>query len=299
MALVVVAVAFLVTALVTRWDTFVSGLRLDAGRLSVAVVSGLAGYGCLGRSWAVLHPRRSTHGSLLRRFLIAQPAKYVPGGIAMPAGQVLLSRALDSSTAASGVRLVVHSALMAFAAALLGITLLPVSPMVAVAGFGIGLVGAGALLSIDTQVAVDFFARLSERFGRRLIVDVRILRPMVAAALGWAIVGLALLGMAFVAVAEAAIPGVAGNRLAVFGGYQLAWAVGFVLVPLPSGAGAREAVLATTLGSVAPLASWVAVSLVHRAASLAAELIGGAWATVVERRAESNTRSDGDGTTIP
>jgi uncharacterized membrane protein YbhN (UPF0104 family) len=62
-----------------------------------------------------------------------------------------------------------------------------------------------------------------------------------------------------------------GNPLFVMAGYAAAWTVGFVAVPIPSGVGIREAVLAAILHGVFPASVLVATSVYLRLVLLLTE----------------------------
>jgi hypothetical protein len=64
-----------------------------------------------------------------------------------------------------------------------------------------------------------------------------------------------------------------GTLVAILG-YALAWAVGFLALPFPSGLGVREAVLVAVVGPTAPV---IAASIVHRLVTIAAEGVLVVW----------------------
>jgi uncharacterized membrane protein YbhN (UPF0104 family) len=57
----------------------------------------------------------------------------------------------------------------------------------------------------------------------------------------------------------------------VVSAYAIAWLIGFVLVPLPSGLGAREAVLVGLLHGLFPTSVLVAASVFHRIVQIVVE----------------------------
>jgi uncharacterized membrane protein YbhN (UPF0104 family) len=79
-------------------------------------------------------------------------------------------------------------------------------------------------------------------------------------------------------------PTARGLALAV-GGYALAWVVGFLVVVVPAGAGARELVLVAVLAGTLPHAAVLLVVLVSRVlVTLVDLLFAGLGMLVVRRR---------------
>jgi uncharacterized membrane protein YbhN (UPF0104 family) len=83
----------------------------------------------------------------------------------------------------------------------------------------------------------------------------------------------------------------AGSILRIVPAFAASWAAGFALVPIPAGLGVREAVLVALLPSYGA-AAIVAASLLHRLATLTAELVlmGFAWRSAfVARRSRRSS----------
>jgi uncharacterized membrane protein YbhN (UPF0104 family) len=80
---------------------------------------------------------------------------------------------------------------------------------------------------------------------------------------------LALSGSAFVTLLRQWTDPLEG--LATLGAFALAWLVGFVIFPLPSGLGAREVVLVALLSHLSP-GLVLGISVIHRFASIVAEM---------------------------
>src|SRR5262249_23040077 len=75
--------------------------------------------------------------------------------------------------------------------------------------------------------------------------------------------------------------GTVNQPFLVIGAYAIAWTAGFVAIPIPSGVGIREAVLATILHGVFPASVIIAASVYLRLISLATE---GAVAAIASHR---------------
>jgi uncharacterized membrane protein YbhN (UPF0104 family) len=69
-----------------------------------------------------------------------------------------------------------------------------------------------------------------------------------------------------------------------FGGYALAWAVGFLVIFFPSGIGPREAALIAVLAPVMPAASALVVALASRMVMTIGDLLWAAVGLCVRRR---------------
>lgn len=289
---VVLGFGFLGGAVWATWDTFVDALTFDAGTFAGAALLCLAGLAALAFSWAAVHPPSADRRAVARRFLLAQPAKYVPGGVTMPAGQVILSRPYDTSIGSAVSRLVIHSGLMVLGAVTVASPMLVVGPRKWIGGLGsvVVVVSLAALLFADLDRIATGMVRLARRVTRRpgsepVALDVRRADMFRAYAL-------VVLAMSCLAAAFPVVGGQLGEspiRLAA--AFALAWAIGFVLVPLPAGAGAREATLVFVLAGTATVGRVIAVSVVYRAAMLVAEVVWAAVAVVGERGHESNMRS--------
>lgn len=95
----------------------------------------------------------------------------------------------------------------------------------------------------------------------------------------WVAIGLQVLVLA---VAVGAQPGLPLLRISL-GGYALAWLVGTVLVFLPAGVGAREAVLALVLAPVLDAGAVLVVVLLSRVLLTLADLLAAGGAMLVQR----------------
>jgi hypothetical protein len=106
-----------------------------------------------------------------------------------------------------------------------------------------------------------------------------------ACAVGWTALGWAFYGLH----AWLLVGGIAGTSLHILllsaGGYALAWAVGFLLIPFPGGIGPREVALIAVLSPVMPRGPALAVALASRVVMTACDLAWAALGVVIGRRA--------------
>lgn len=281
-ALLVLGAGFITVTLVRNWDQLRDGVEVSPGSMIGATAACGLGLTLLGVGWAMVHPEGSRAASLTRRFLLAQPGKYVPGGIAMPVGQVVLSKGADESTGAAVARLVLHSGMMVAAGLVVAGGL--------VTGTSVRLLGWLSLalgLSVTVWLVVSDVSRATDSMGRALgrvlhrrlpklpAIEIGPSRKLVAMLAVTA--GISAIAMAFPILYRSSDEGV----LAMAGAFALAWTVGFIAVPVPAGAGIREAVLLLALTGATP-GQAIAVALLHRLAMLVAEVIGFSLAGAVE-----------------
>jgi glycosyltransferase 2 family protein len=295
-ALLALSVVFISVALARNRTDFVSAVRVDTVGFVGAIGLCLFGLVCLGSAWALLHPPGAPRAVLIRRFLLAQPAKYIPGGVSMPASQIVLSKEFDSSATSSVARLVTHSAMMVCGGLLAGSVMILERPQ---RGIGLmcllaGVLGSAWILIADVGRLVNGLIVHLRRFQRArslsLLPDLELRRPAKAFALVACAAGIAALSSALPLLGRSSpeLPGYAG----LVGAFAFAWTVGFLAVPFPAGAGIREGALAVALTASINLGSILALALMHRVAMLAAETVGFAASVLGERRAAQRGRRD-------
>jgi hypothetical protein len=173
--------------------------------------------------------------------------------------------------ARTGVTFVVHAVIQAAAACVAGLLLLV--PGVGVPTWLRGLAVASAVgsLLILRKPALERGLAWVQRFFRRIDLKGSI-APTTALRVSWAwsLIPMLLSGLAFAGLAGqwSAVP----TALRTMGVFAAAWLAGFLAFPLPSGLGLREVVLVGLLPAL-PSSQVIATSLLHRLATLAAELL--------------------------
>ncbi len=277
-ALLGLGVVFISIALARNWSDFVAAVQVDSLGFAGAVGLCLVGLLSLGWAWARLHPEGAPRTALIRRFLMAQPAKYIPGGVSMPASQVVLSKDYDTSTSSSVARLVTHSAMMVCAGLLAGSAMLlePAQRSLGLICLLGGSIGSAWILLTDVAGVANLLIDRISKFGpvRSLprLPELMTGRPAKAAALSACVVGMVALSSAIVLLgrSDSGLPGYGG----LMGAFAFAWTVGFLAVPFPAGAGVREGALALALSVSTNFGNVLALALMHRVAMLAAEALG-------------------------
>ena len=261
------AIAFLALALVKTYD------RLPRETLDIrplfavaAVVVGAAAYVLNGLVWRFLMQRPGMHLSAsqaIRIVSLSQIAKYVPGGIWQPVSWIAMTSSLGISASAAGVTLLALMALDVASALIVGPLLLALND--ATSGFTWLLLVVPVSVAVVHPRVLSKFVRLAQRLIRRLNTgDVSLVpAPRLYAALVGKLPVWLLLGVANLLAARAMHISGPGDWLLLTGGYAVAWAVGFLALPVPSGLGIREAVFIFILRTSFPIATAVllAVSL--------------------------------------
>jgi len=274
--LIVVVLAFFVYAVVDAWNA-TDGELPSVARLVAAVALWMVGLVAGAYAWATLlgGDHRLEHGAAL---IVAQLAKYVPGGIWQASGQVALAR----SAGVEVKRAATAFSVLAVCQAVAGATFLPLlaltwtSPPVVVRV----LIGAGALVAvalIDRRWMVWALRRIPRaRDASEALVPSQ---PAIVRAWLASVVTLGLAAAAYLVLLGSY--GTVDDPARVIAGFAAAWTVGFVVLVLPSGLGIREAVLVGLLHGVAPSSVIVATSVYQRLTTIAAE---GLMALLVSHR---------------
>jgi uncharacterized membrane protein YbhN (UPF0104 family) len=262
--------------LVSQWETVRETVEFSWFRVGAAMLLVLGSIMALGQGFASLLAEFGEPRRLRRVFYLSQPAKYVPGGIAQPIGQVVMTAGEGISAARSVVTFVVHSLGSAAAGAFLGSG---VSLITDTVGWlrvvsALGLIAPVLMWRPLLMRAAGLVARLTRRdLPEDLIPEQR--RIMLAFA--WSVVGIFLSAVAFAVLGGATFE---DPPWAVVTAFAFAFTVGFLAVPFPSGLAVRETVLALALPG-AGLPSIVAISAIHRLVAMAGELL---VVTVTTRR---------------
>jgi hypothetical protein len=270
--LALAGLGFLVASLVAYRDQIATGFVLSPWRFVMSAAITSVSLGSIGISWGYIHDP-SNLWLHVRRFLIIQPAKYVPGGIAQPVGQIVAASQEGSSLKVTSSRFVAHAGVLVCAGMLVG-TALVADPD----RRGLGLLSAAISLGLGValvrlldgptfgRLVAKVFSKVSRGSTNIDPSDFHIPRNRLLLSLGFAVVGLGGISIGFAIIAQ---PSVTATTVGLIGAFAISWTVGFIAVPFPAGLGVREIVLAAVLpGALGPL---VAASLMQRVAQLVAE----------------------------
>jgi hypothetical protein len=282
-----VGTGFLIAALVGQWGTVRETVDFSFLRAVIALLFVLLSIVSIAQGFAVLLPGTTNRQRLRRIFYLSQPAKYIPGGIAQPIGQVALTTDEGVRAGKAVAVFVVHSVTSAAAGAFLGsaVSLIPEAPGWLRLVAGLGLL---APVVVWRPVLVRVALLLSRLSRRDLSEDLIPTQSHLTLAFVWAVMGILSTAIAFAIIGGSALedpPWVAIT------GFAFAFTVGFLAVPFPSGIGVRETVLAIVLPA-AGLPSVIAISAIHRLVAMVGEL---SVVTATSRRKKAEAGSN-DGT---
>lgn len=240
------------------------GLSRMAALVAVAAIGSLS----ISGSWAAIAGRHTGGRVAFIEYVIYQPAKYLPGGVAQSLLQMSHVRVALGSWRRSSAVLIMHSAIVAFAGGLVAMPALLVR-------FGEVPVTVGVLSTVASGLVL---LKLSQRFE----VSGAVIPPPahLFAAVILVATGLGLWGIGY-GIAIAAITGGDFQALDV-AEFSAGWLAGFVAVPIPAGIGVREAALVGL--STHPSLSVLTASIVVRIAVASAESVLAATALIVARQ---------------
>jgi uncharacterized membrane protein YbhN (UPF0104 family) len=263
------AVALAVWAVASEWTEVTAALHsLDPEAVLLALLATVVNVALAGMVWRTVLADLGSRVSLpvaARIFFVGQLGKYLPGSVWPVVMQAELGRDHRIPRQRTATATLV-TLLLSIASALLVVLLaIPFDSRVVPPGFEWAVILVVPLLvALHPKVlnwAVDRALRI---LGREPMEHRTSLRGTALATL-WAIGSWLGAGVQVyvLAVALGAPPGIDTLSLAV-GGYTLAWAVGFLVVVAPAGAGAREVALAAVLGPVLSGGEVIVVVLVSR-----------------------------------
>ena len=286
--LLAIALGFACYGLISQWPQ----VRAALGQLAVSDVIGatlavIAALGCMMLAWRALLADLGSPlpvPAAIRVMFLGQLGKYVPGAVWAVAAQVGLAQDYRVPKRRSGTASLVSMAITLVAGLIM-------------AGITLPLASAGALrhywwvLACIPVIMIGLYPRVT-RYG--LDLALRIIRrpgldkPLslggMARAVGWTALGWIFFGVH----AWLLVSAIAGKSLHVLllsaGGYALAWAVGFLLIPFPGGIGPREVALIAVLSPVMPRGPALVIALASRVVMTAGDLVWAGLAALIGRR---------------
>ena len=282
-----VVVFFAVVFVRSSWDGITSGVaRLDARAVVGAL--GLVGVGLVSAmlSWrAVLAGLGSRLPPLAaaRVYFLGQLGKYVPGSVWPILAQAELSNEYGVPRTRAGFAAITQMLIgLVVGIAVAAVSLAASAPGALVTYWWLGLVAVAGVVALVPAVfnrASAVALRLARRTGDQEPLSAR----AIAASAAWCLV----MWLAFGAQIWLLARGLGTTSSTLFalstGGYALAWVVGFVIIVLPAGAGAREAALVIALAPVLDRDDALALALVSRFLMLLGDAGGAGIAVVAER----------------
>ncbi len=273
--------------------------EMSVGAIAVSAAFTGATLVCSGMLWRTVmadlgSPLPVAAGA--RIFFVGQIGKYLPGSLWPAVMQAELGSAHGvprRRTATATMVTMLVALASAFATALVTAPFVP-------GGLESGL-GWAALLVVPLVVllhppvlerVVDAVLRAAGRppLGQRTSLRGTFLATLWAVA-AWVFAGLQVLALA----APLGMTVSAGSAVRLVGGYALAWAIGFLVVVAPAGAGAREVALAAVLAGSLDSGAVVVVVLLSRVLLTLADLVAAGLGLLAgrERLGTRRVREDG------
>lgn len=264
------AVGLAVWAVASEWDEVTDAARrLDPWLALLALVATMANVATAGLIWRTVMNDLGTRlgvAPTAKIYFIGQLGKYLPGSVWSVVIQAELGSDYQVPRRRTATASVIALLISVVSAALLVLACLPLTGDLLPHAFRWTVV---LIVPLAVTLHPAVFGALADR-ALRLIgrppLEHRTSSAGLAIATGWALVswlcsGLQvwLLSISFGAPAD--LPTV----LLLTAGYALAWAVGFLVVVAPAGAGAREVALAAVLAPVLDSGEIVLVVLLSRA----------------------------------
>jgi hypothetical protein len=264
-------VAFLVIAFGETWRRS-QGLPIPRvwAFLSAAGLI-LFGLYCLARAWGRLLGGHRGNRALAAGFYASQLGRYIPGAVWQALAQVGLATRSGIPLPNASTAFVVNAVIQVSAAGLVGASL---------AVFGSGVPLTARLLALLALLSLLLLRRawlvralqVVERLARRTLAESLVpSQRAVLSSFGWTLGAVLANSVAF-ALLLTSLPGGAPIP-ASSSAFALAWLIGFLAVPFPSGIGVREGVLLVTIGFAVPKSHVIAASVGQRLVLIGADLL--------------------------
>ena len=276
--LLALAFALAVYLLVAEWEGITDALRRIGGSAATlaAILTALGIWtSAVAWRWSVqaLGPT-IPHREARRVFFVTQLGKYLPGGIWGIVGQIDAASRLGAGRSRVAVGASVFLVLHVLTGLLVAALALPWRSQALLEHYAWSLLLAIPLLILMAPPVLARLARLAQRVLRRPMTEVRLDPSCLAASAAWFLTTWAFYGVALAVLAARLAQPVPMVQLLVLttGGFALAWVIGALVLPAPSGIGPREVVLYFALLPVMDPAAATAVTIACRAMHVAGDV---------------------------
>lgn len=281
-----VVVAFIAIFVVQEREAFVEGVRrLDVPSLVVALLAIALGLMAAMMSWRAVLTGLGSRLPVLaaaRVYFLGQLGKYVPGSVWPIVAQAELSKEYGVPRARAGLAAMVQMLVgLVVGVAIASLALATSSPDAFRAYWWIMIAAVAGVVALAPPVFNRVVA-LALRITRRPPAEPVAGRAVVVSAL-WCVGMWSAFGTHMWVLMEAIGADASRMFLLATGGYALAWVVGFLIVVLPAGAGAREAALVLALSPALGREDALVLALVSRFLMLIGDLGAAGGAIVAER----------------
>jgi hypothetical protein len=293
----ILVLAGMTAIVVQNWAGISDGIaRLDPAAVGGALVAVLVGLFAAMLSWRAVLTGMGSRLPIVaaaRVYFLGQLGKYIPGSLWPIVAQAELSKEYGVPRTRSGVA---------------ALTQMMVSLVVGVVVAGVSLAASsgGALLTYWWLIFVvvgGVIALIPRVLNRLILIASRLVRRPVESveqitgravleSAAWCVLMFAMFGAQVYLLARGIGASGEGLFLLTTGSYALAWSVGFALVILPAGAGAREAVLILVLAPLVARQDALAIALIARILMLAGDGLGAGAAVCGELLHRRLAKSD-------
>jgi uncharacterized membrane protein YbhN (UPF0104 family) len=292
------AVGLAVYAVVAvRHELADAAASLSPGRIVLALVVSVVFVGCTFVAWrAVLADLGSPVGvgPAASVFGLSQLGKYVPGGVWNVVAAAEMGADHGIPRRRSVTAMAVATLVGVVSGAVVGLAALPflAADTLGSWGWALWLLPAAAVVLLPP--VLNRLVATALRLARRPALEHPLGWRGLGSAVAWSVAGWVCAGLQvwLLATGLGMPPTVRGLALAV-GGYALAWVVGFLVVVVPAGAGARELVLLAVLAGTLPHAAVLLVVLVSRVLVTVADLVLAGTGLVLGRKRVAGPRIAG------
>ncbi len=270
------AMFFVVRTLVAEWEEAEAAIRTaEVGWLALAVLLAALGMSSIGLVWGQVLRQFGVHvatGRLMAWYFVGELGKYLPGGVWPVVGRGELARRGGVPRGRAYASVALSLGMLYLAALFVAAAFLPF----AVSGGGYSPwmlfllalpVGVAALHHGVLERLVALVSRLTRR---EIGVEIPRWRQSLSLVALYTPTWL-LIGGSTWAVARAITPDASPTRV-VFAAV-LSWVVGFLAVPVPAGAGVREAILLAASGLDGGVAA--ATAIIARVIFVGVDALGG------------------------
>ncbi len=219
-----------------------------------------------------------------RIMFIGQLGKYVPGSIWPVLAQSELGADRGVPRSRSAVSVLLSYAVMTCSGVVVAMVTLPFATAGSIAQYFwiLFLIPVAAVLL--SPPVLNRLLRLVLRVSRRPVVQQNVSYRGLARTMVWALACWSFNGLMVYVLMRQLAGHPQGSLLVSVGAYSLSWAVGFLAVFAPAGAGVREAVMVAVLGTRTTPATALTVALLCRALAVVADAAAGAAASALVGR---------------
>jgi hypothetical protein len=262
----------------------------------LSLVSVLAALVCTMLVWRVL---LAGLGSPLpvrvasRVLFVGQLGKYLPGSVWPVLAQMELATEHNVPRLRTGAASIINMGLSLLCALLTAFVTLPFTD--GFTGYWWAFLMALPLLACLYPPVLNALLRLGFKILRRPALEQPLTGKVIAVAMGWSILSWVFYGVQ-VWVLMIKLGAHAGPSLPLsVGAFAFAWAVGFVMVLAPAGAGFRDILLAALLAPAIGTGPATAITLVSRIATALADVITASTAVLLYRRSKRRQAAQAPG----